>query len=48
MPLHWVGKADRSGSSIWQGGQRACLDFTHPGTQQPQEDWTGWGSLRHS
>lgn len=28
MPLHGVGKADHSGSSIWQRGQRACLDFT--------------------
>lgn len=29
MPLHGVGKADHSGSSIWQRGQRACLDFTY-------------------
>lgn len=51
MPLHRVGKADHSGASIWQGGQRACLDFTWDYTSRnpaASEDGAGWGSVRHS
>ena len=54
MPIHWTGREDQPGSSIWQGGLWACLDFTQGysaascETQQPQEAWSRWDSLRHS